>query len=226
MVNSQKISDHFKAPKKRFEGDLAFSHKIHVSLDLLQVDLFIYLNLVDEGELIVRDVHYELSRNIDQLGMIDLYFQMIEGRALESLDRVTSREFDHFLRDDSKIGIFEYYDDIFYEILGIGEQILKTLKPKDTSERLFDGGEEEFFDLSFSSQVEIFEEFFSDTVYKHPMFHSIEYDVLDINLYQVVISVSELSEDLDFYLKTQVQDRLGLVKTEVVLLQRKEVEIS
>ena len=224
MVNSQKISDHFKAPKKCFEGDLEFSHKIHVSLDLLQVDLFIYLNLVDEGELIVRDVHYELSRNIDQLGMIDLYFQMIEGRALESLDRVTSREFDHFLRDDSKIGIFEYYDDIFYEILGIGEQILKTLKPKDTSERLFDGGEEEFFDLSFSSQIEIFEEFFSDTVYKHPMFHSIEYDVLDINLYQVVISVSELSEDLDFYLKTQVQDRLGLVKTEVVLLQRKEVE--
>lgn len=223
MFLSQKISNHFKAPKMRFEDEHNFSHKIHIPLTLLQMDLFVYLELRDEGEKVIRNVRYETSHSTEQLGMIDLYFQLIEGRALESLDRVTAKEFDHFLRDDSKKSIFEFYDDKFYEILAIGEEILNTVQPKDESKRIFVGGEEEFFELSFSSQVEIFEEFFSDSVYKHPLFHTIEYDVLDVSLYQVTISVSALSDDIDFYLRTEAQDRLGLKKTELILLERKEV---
>ena len=157
--------------------------------------------------------------------MIDLYFQLIEGRALESLDRVTAKEFDYFLRDDTKEGIFEFYDDKFYEILSIGEEILKSIKPKDDFTRIFNGGEEEFFDLSFSSQVEIFEEFFADTVYKHPKFHKIEFDVLDVSLYKVTLSLTSLGSDIDFYLRTEVQDRLGLKKTELIILEHKEITI-
>ena len=220
MFQSQKIKDSFKAPKKRFEGDHSFSHKVHVDLSLLQLDLFVYLDLKDEGELIVRNVCYELSTSTDALGMIDLYFELIEGRALESLDRITAKEFDYFLRDDTKNGIFEFYDDKFYEILSIGEEVLKSIKPKDSFERIFDGGEEEFFDLSFSSQVEIFEEFFADTVYKHPTFHKLEFDILDVKLYQITIATSRVLPELDFYLKTQIQDKLGLIKTEILLLSR------
>lgn len=223
MFQSQKISDHFKAPKKRFEGNLPFTHKIHLDLSLLGLDLFVYLELKDEGEQVIRNVRYETSGPNEFLGMIDLYFQLIEGRALESLDRVTAKEFDYFLRDDTKEGIFEFYDDKFYEILSIGEEILKSIRPKDDFKRIFDGGEEEFFDLSFSSQLEIFEEFFADTVYKHPKFHTIEYDVLDVKTYQITLSLSSLSSDLDFYLRTEVQDRLGLKKTELIILEHKEI---
>lgn len=224
MFQSQKISDHFKTPKKCFEGDGTFTHKIHVSLSLLQTDLFVYLNLINEGEEIVRDVSYELSNPVQAAGMIDLYFHLIEGRALESLDRVTSKEFDHFLRDDAQKGIFEFYDDKFYEVLSIGEEILKSIKPKVKVSTLFAGSEESFFDLSMSSQVEIFEEFFAETVYKHPKFHTAEFDLLDVGLYQIMISSSMINDDLDFYLKTGIQDKLGLKKTEVIILKRKEIQ--
>lgn len=222
MSQSQKILNHFKAPQKRFEGDKKFTHKIHIDLTLLQRDLFVYLELKDEGEMVVRNVEYEIAGDCEFLGMIDLYFELIEGRALESLDRVTAKEFDYFLRDDTKIGIFDFYDDKFYEILSIGEEVLKSIKPKEDFKRIFDGGETEFFDLSFSSQVEIFEEFFSDTVYKHPKFHKIEFDVLDVQMYQITLSVSSLSDDLNFYMKTEVQDRLSLIKTEVIILLRSD----
>lgn len=218
---SNKIQEHELAPKKTHNPDQTYHHKIHIDLPMHQVDLFVYLSVFNEGEDIVRNISYELSRDIEEKGIIDLYFQLLEARALESLNRITTKELDYYLRDDVKKGIFDYYDDKFYEVLSIGEEILKVLRPTDTKVKIYKGSEEDFFELSMSGQVEVMEEFFAETVYKHPKFHKIDFDVLDIDKYKISLSVNNQPEDLDFYLKSEVQDKLRFLKTEIILLLRK-----
>lgn len=218
---SHKIREHELAPKKTHKPDLTYHHKIHIDLPMHQVDLFVYLSVFNEGEDIVRNISYELSRDIKEKGIIDLYFQLLEARALESLNRITTKELDYYLRDDVKQGIFDYYDDKFYEVLSIGEEILKVLRPTDKKQKIYNGTEEDFFELSMSAQVEVMEEFFAETVYKHPRFHKIDFDVLDVDKYKISLSVNDQSEDLDFYLKTEIQDQLRFLKTEILLFLRK-----
>ena len=52
---------------------------------------------------------------------------MLQQRAVEASDRINAKEFDYYCREDKSIPAFEYYNNEFYEVLGIGEKLFKFI---------------------------------------------------------------------------------------------------
>jgi hypothetical protein len=214
MKTTKKIQDHIDNPKNLVKVDGDYTHQFVHDLPSLRTKIHIFFNMENEGEVILTEANYELMDEVQERGVVDLFFQLIQGRATESLDRVTNKEFDYFLRDDLKIGVFEFYDTKFYEILGIGEAILKFLNPKD------DGPEplmkntaiDRFFTISFSEQIEYFEELLSRYVYGHGHYSTLEIEFDDIEDGVVVVSISKTANGLEELLEKAVELEFGIQK--------------
>jgi len=208
MKRSKKILNAQSSPQHKFVGGHLFDHKIEVNLPHHKSAMTLYFKVEKAEDDLLKEISYMFKKDSENKGMFDLYFQMIQGRAVESLDRVTTKEFDHFMRDASADPIFKYYDDQFYEIIGIGEEILRYLHPKKKIKRIFEGSKEYFLELSFSEQIEIFEELFVKHIYNHPRFHDLEIDIVDITKDKVMTEFPEKTSEHIVYLKEKIKQEL------------------
>ena len=119
------------------------------------------------------------------------YLKLLDGVAVEAILRIGLKEFDYFLRVDPKISSFSYYSSELYKILEIGEFISKIFVSKAEETPFFDINIDGIFsDLSFSEQVEFFEEFLAKYVYTKEFFSGQSFEFQDLNEKQFIISYS------------------------------------
>lgn len=216
MKTTKKIQAHIDNPKNQVEVEGTYSHQFVHDLPNLKTKIHIFFNLKTESETILSQVNYELMDEVQERGVIDLFFSLIKNRAFESLDRVTNKEFDYFLRDDLKVGAFEFYDNKFYEILGIGEAIFNFLNPKDEGpEPLMKSNEvDRFYTISFSEQIEFFEELLARYVYGHGHYSTLDIEFEDVVDGVVVISISSPANGLEELIKSAISTEFGVAKIE------------
>ena len=204
-----KINKFKQLPVKIHSPELSFHHKLQINLPIMNCDLALYFKTEQNEEKCIKDICFELEGNLEYQGHIDLYLQMIEGRAIEALDRVNIKEYDYFLRDDVGQKLFEFYDDYLYEIIGLGEYIINYLKPSENKPDSKILKENEIFStLSFSEQVEYFEEFLTKYIYQHKDFHQFEINLENLEKSNMTIECPE-NEKLKAYLKEKLSFEFG-----------------
>lgn len=156
-----------------------------------------YETLHKEGELCIGRIVYTTDLQSEYLGVLDGYIEFIKGKPVEVLDRITPKELDYFLRDKNSVPAFEAYSSELFEILSLGESILKIQLKKGGLSPLFNPEVDGVFnDLSFSEQVEFFEEFCSKYVNGDPSYDGVELSIsnIDKNILEID-SFQELGED-------------------------------
>ena len=170
LMEFKKLQDHFV-----YEIELEVKH--------LAEPVKISFNTVQDEELCLAEVLFDTDLVGPYKGILMGYQKLISGKPVEVLDRLTPKELDYFLRDDTKIPAIEYYSKELYEILSIGELITKKLGmgQKEVA-MLYDLNQNgPFLDLSFSEQIEFFEEFCSSFIYSSKETPNLFFDVEDID---------------------------------------------
>lgn len=147
-------------------------------------------SLEQADELCLKEIFVETDLSGTYLGVLNGYLSLVFGKPVEVLDRLSPKELDYFLRDENSVPAFSYYTKELYEILSVGELIIKQIKGKPAEiEKIFNQGEHgEFHELSFSEQIEFFEEFCSKRVYPEVRFQNIFMDIENIEDGRLVYS--------------------------------------
>lgn len=188
---TQKLNEHINKP-------LHFDPKAKDDFDYYTTVLGAIISFKVEcdmfnGENCLIKVRYFTAISSESLGLIDAFISLILGKPVDVLDRVTPRELDYYLRDTTDKASFEYYTDELFKIIGLGEFLYKSISGIDEKRyRLIDETGQLFFDLSFSEQVELVEEFSSKYIY--PRTNFLELDVSDIEDGILHLSVSDHNE--------------------------------
>lgn len=157
-----------------------------------------------DGDEYFVNLSYKTALATPYLGILDGLVQLFQGKAIQAVERITAKELDYFLRDSQSIPALSYYDPKFYEILSIGEMINKKRYGEKTARTfLFEEYDGLFFELSFSEQIEFFEEFLSRFIYKNEKFLGIQFDLEDVNDNEIRILTSQnISQGgIDVFLK-------------------------
>ncbi len=155
-----------------------------LTIQLPHLGSFITLKLRAQmqDELMLREIRYYSPLSGIYLGILDGFIQLIKDKAVEALDRLTPKELDYFLRDANTEKAFEFYTREIYEILSVGEMIYHYFYPKEKTTDFYNKEEQgEYSELSFSEQIEWFEEFMSKFIYPNPAYKDLVLDIIDIN---------------------------------------------
>jgi uncharacterized protein with HEPN domain len=134
----------------------------------------------------------------DLVGLIDSFLAMILGRHITDLKTIKMREFDYFLRDDSSLPLWENYQQIHFEVLGIGEAINihhKSVKP------FYDKKFGKFYELPYSDMLDLVEELVSN----YNEINETQIELIDIDY--PCIKVNRLNKRLQDYLSFNLQDK-------------------
>ena len=201
----------FKNPRK----DL--SH-LRVELSRNEQYINVYFSTVHEQELLFNELFYETEAKGELLGLIEAYFCLIQGKAVEAVDRLTMKELDYFLRKDNAIPSFDYYTPKQLEVLSVGEELRRFIIPSVELENIvFDSSVNgDFFDLSYSEQLDYLEEVFSKHIYSNSSFDDCHFDFeVEESLIYINSKVKLDSTKIDYIVSN--------IKTELSL--KKEVQI-
>lgn len=166
MKFSVKIKQRSTNPKFLNPLKNALNHSCEIELPKLNINLTAFFNTVKREELEVEMINYFTEYKGPYLGVIDAYFQLIQNRPIEAIDRFPIKELDYFLRDNQSESAFSGYSQEIYEILSIGESIKTKIYGDKKIGFQFDPKlEGDFFELSVSEQYELLEELFANFVY-------------------------------------------------------------
>jgi hypothetical protein len=160
-----------------------FVYEVELESKHLAESIQISFNTIQNEELCIAEVSFNTGLIGPYRGILMGYQQLITGKPIEVLDRLTPKELDYFLRDDTKVPAIEYYAKELYEILSIGELITSKLGigGKEVV-KLYDLAQNgPFLELSFSEQIEFFEEFCSSYIYSSKDTPDLFFDVEDID---------------------------------------------
>lgn len=168
----------------------------HKSAHLFKLDnLNIYVELgcrfrEEAGDLFIVDLKYKTALDGIYLGLLDGLIELYQGKALEAISRVSARELDHFLRDDPKVPAVSFYNAEFYDVLSLGSKLVKKIVGHEKKELLLhEEYEEEFSELSFTEQIELFEEFLAKRIYPLKSYQGIKFDLVDVNAGEIFIEI-------------------------------------
>lgn len=187
-MNFNKKIDQFKYNPKLKVDSSELTESIEVKLDHLETNIDVYYQTRKDEEVVIDKIEYKTSYQGEYLGVLDLYFQLLLNRAVEALDRVSTKELDFFCRIEGATPAFEYYNHEIYNILTIGESLLKQIMPKEEEQIKLLEKDERFFDLPFAQQFEIIEELCSHTFYKDVTFADLELDLIEVNRPRIILS--------------------------------------
>jgi hypothetical protein len=160
-----------------------FVYEVELESKHLAESIQISFNTIQNAELCIAEVSFHTELVGPYKGILMGYQELITGKPVEVLDRLTPKELDFFLRDDTKVPAIEYYAKELYEILSIGELITKKLGVGGKEVvKLYDLAQNgPFLELSFSEQIEFFEEFCSGHIYSNKETPDLFFDVEDID---------------------------------------------
>lgn len=188
MKFSLKTQQRTQSPRFLNLSQTPLNHVCEVLLPKLDVRIIIYFNTIKKEELEVEMLNYYTDYKGDYLGVIDAFFQLIQNRPIEAIDRFPIKELDYFLRDVHGESAFSGYSQEIYEILSIGESIkIKIFGDKKLGFKFNPEVDGHFFDLSTSEQYELLEELFAYYVYPNPDFPD-EIEIEDITSDKIILS--------------------------------------
>jgi hypothetical protein len=179
MKLSTKIIQHSSKPLYKVSRVLN-NQVLEIGLPVLKSKLIVSFSLAKEAELIFDKIDYQTDLSGDYLGVVDLYIAILQKRAVEACDRINAKEFDYYCRGDKSSPAFEYYNNEFYEILGVGEKIFKFIFPKEEKVTKLIDDHVNFFDLAYTVQMELIEEALAIDFYQIPLYQDIDLDIVDI----------------------------------------------
>lgn len=190
---SKKITE--RASSLRYnKSDSLFkkSFQVKVHLQNLNVDIEFEFNTQTKDELLLSDISYKTSLSGEYLAVLDAFIEIIDNKPVEAIDRVSIKELDYFLRDTNAEPAFKFYNKELYEILSTGEEIQKTALPKvEEYSLVFDpSANGDFFDLSFSEQIDLIEEVSAKHFYCDLNFEGLYIECLDISDRCIELSLS------------------------------------
>lgn len=209
QYNSQKIFNHSQKPLKLVNSPQG-EYKLELDLAWFKLTMKVAFNLVKKDEEIVTNIQYSLSDKTEFLGLIDLLFCLLEERSLETFDRINAKEFDYYCRDDVSKPAFSYYSQELYQVLALGEQIYTRLRPKmSLANDLLLSANESFFDLSFSEQIDLFEEMLSKNIYQNPIYKNLEIEIIDVQDSLISLKINSIKDDaLELILRDDINKYL------------------
>lgn len=203
---------------------LSSSPNYHVSLD--RVDEFsnnylfklenlnCYINILFDlkkinGEDVLVKFNYYTSLEQDYLGILDGFFELLQNKPIEVIDRIRAKELDYYLRDFNDKSAVSFYDSHFYEILSLGKKTLDKYLGKEKKDLLYMDYDTDFELMSFAEQVEMFEEFLAKCVYPYKKYEHLKFDLDDFedNILKINLNENlskELRQDIQFKLKSEM----------------------
>jgi hypothetical protein len=180
-------SPHFK--------NIALKPLLSIELKRLACWIDVSYDIQNASEVCIQNLQYNTDLKNDYLGVLDGYMSLCEGKPIEVLDRITPKELDYFLRDKANEVSFEFYSAEIYEILSLGEKIYQLIngekiKPPFYAISLYG----DYTGLSFSEQIEWFEEFCAEFIYPDT---EVEMSIEDITETDFIFS-GTIKLELDF----------------------------
>ena len=132
----------------------------NVSMPRLGAEAFFAAKLKQVDELLVEQLYYHTNLASQDLAVLDAYVAICQGKPVEAIDRLSSKEIDFYLRDDAKVASFAFYPSELYDILVVGEELKKIAFFKETQVKphLDTSLYGEFFELSYGEQLELVED--------------------------------------------------------------------
>ena len=181
--------------------------KVQAQLNELKVDVVVEFNTKQEDELLITDLSFDTTLSGEYLAVMDAFFEIINNKPLEAIDRVSIKELDYFLRDENSTPAFKFYNKELYEILSIGEDLQKAGLPKKEEYSLVHNPElqGDYFDLSFSEQIELIEEVSAKHFYNDLNFRGLYLECDDIDDRVIQLIVDE-----------HFMDRIDLIKAQLI----------
>ena len=196
MQFSQKIIDYSQNPQIK-TNDIDSGHKtflLKLETHKAYIEINYYISQKD-GEDYFEHLTYKTALLGPYLGIIEGLFSLCLDKPTEVMDRITAKELDHYLRDTPSNPSVEYYSQEFYEVLSIGEKLLKSIYKKEEDQLIYEELDAAFFELSFSEQIEAFEEFLSKHMYKDLLFRDMFFDLADCDDREVLITSNQRLKD-------------------------------
>ena len=206
MKFSNTIIRRSKKPKYQFEFDAANSCELKLAKNNSKIRV-LYDTVSIDDEVCFSKVSYLTGINDEYLGILDAFIELMHNRPIEAIDRFPSKELDYYLRDESSIAAMSGFDERFYEILAIGEDLKKSYFKivKDHTPKL----KIDFLKMSVSEQLEFIEELCSFYFYNGDSeFESLE--IVDIDDHHLIFSKRD-NRDVDLrVLKSFLSEKLSL----------------
>ena len=188
--------------------------KYQLELHYLDYNFTIYYDLTSEEDPKVLNIYIK-----DEVpDFVYAYFSLIQGIALEALKRVSAKEFDFYIRDDQARPYFEYYGPEVYKLLALGEEIYNKHLSFSTTDLIFDPNRfGDFFNYSFSEQIELFEEFLSKYIYPHRLYSGQDFDLdIENKTIKIIYEGELLSEEIKILIHDKLKEVLYLTNTTIL----------
>lgn len=188
MIKTKKHYTYFENAK--IYQQLDQSESLLIRLEELSINLFYNLTFEEDPKL--QNLTLTKLPKTDFNALIVSYIHLLEGVAIEAVKRISIKELDYFLREDPKNSAFSFYSPDLYKILQIGQDLYKKHFPDQiiSEEDLFDNISLSFFDLSFSEQIELFEEFLAKYIYSHPLYKKQEFELEEVKDQTIMLKYS------------------------------------
>ncbi len=178
--------------KLKFKRDIVKDPQINMSLAHSGLELTVGFNTIQLEEIIIEDLCYQVNKVTDFLRIVDFYFELLNGKPIEVFDRLSLKELDAFINDGKRGSVIGPYGVEHFEILKLGSSIYnKVVESSKGEEALYDQSiNGKFIDLSFSEQIEYFEEFCARFIYPEVKFKNTEMDIVDILPHKITVDSS------------------------------------
>jgi hypothetical protein len=165
--------------------------KLSLQFEYLEFDLDIDYTTRQTEELYVDDLVYSTDTSDDNqnLKIIDFFFELLNGKPVEVFDRITVKELDFYIRSNRSIPAFPFYSQEHFEIVSIGKKIYNHIAGKSLKKTIFYDLSRlgSYSDLSFSEQIEYFEEFCSVFIYPMAIYKEVDLTICDIGDNDIVL---------------------------------------
>ena len=203
MKFSSKTLSYSQQPKFFNKTQSILDHLCHIHLNKLDIEIIVYFKTLKKDELMIEMANYYTTYQGVYLGVIDAFFQLIQGKPLEAADRFPIKELDYYLRDQASLSAFSGYSQEIYEILSIGESMKNKIYGEKKIGFHFDPAMTgDFFSLSSSEQYELLEEFFAHFVYVDDRFPD-DIEVVSVENHQIIFNYE--IEDLNRLIKEKLK---------------------
>ena len=168
-------------------------------LSVLKASVQLVYELKSEDELNILSLKTDLTGAYANI--LDALMELVDGRPIGSLNRINSKELDHFLRDDRAVAALEYYSPEFLDLFSLNSAFYKKLSGIEAKEL---SPISDFFELSFSEQIEFLEEIMAQGLYDKENFFGVEIDLEDASDGELTLMVNKKLSSEDIALITEL----------------------
>jgi hypothetical protein len=195
--------------------DLEF---LDISLSRVGGEVRVFYSTKKTDEIYFDELCYTTEIEGDELGYIEAYINLAQGKPVEGVDRISIKEFDYFLRKENSVPSFSHYEPEMFDILSIGEELRKKIIPRVIVEEFILNLENDgpFEELSYSEQLDYIEEFLAKYIYSEKKFEAYSFDFeIDSDIVITVASTGLLSKDNMSFIETGLIRELHLTKFKI-----------